>query len=154
MDKPLQRVLEKILFKPVMRGDASRIFDFLRAMIAVKKMDQVVKVVRALIATGKVVIVRMKERFITLPTAGGWRDLLINFYFKDDTSQHVVELQIVHSKMLTQRSELDGHAVYHVVRSASEMCDFLGNDYFVTMAKMSEEAERWDDMATCKLQTR
>ena len=41
----------------------------------------------------RICLVRTKCRFST-PTSGGWADLLTNFSFVDDSSKHVIELQV------------------------------------------------------------
>ena len=40
-------------------------------------------------------------------------------------TRHVCELQLVHSKLLTARKGLDGHAIYNAVRNASELIERL-----------------------------
>ena len=41
---------------------------------------------------------------------------MVNFYIAADQARHVCEVQVAHSKMLTLRAGLDGHAVYGRVR--------------------------------------
>jgi hypothetical protein len=55
--------------------------------------------------------VRIKDRF-RFPTDGGWADTLINFYFADDPSLHVCEIQLVHQQMMTVRKEQGAHTAY------------------------------------------
>ena len=57
-------------------------------------------------------IVRFKDRF-TIPSAGGWRDLMVNIVVLDSSgagsaARHVCELQVAHEMMLTARKGLPG----------------------------------------------
>ena len=40
--------------------------------------------------------------------------------------EHVFEIQIVHRDLLVARAGLPGHAIYHVVRAASELLERCG----------------------------
>ena len=73
-------------------------------------------------------VVRLKDRFVAAPSAGGWRDLMINFVVVGDKLQHVCELQIVHEMMLTARKGLPGHEIYNIVRNASELMESSGQE--------------------------
>lgn len=55
-----------------------------------------------------VTTVRVKNRF-EKPTSGGWRDILINFVFNDDTEMHVCEIQIMHRHLLSVREDMGAH---------------------------------------------
>jgi len=57
------------------------------------------------------------------PSPGGWRDLMINFYFTSDPHRHVCEIQVVHSRMLVARKGLPGHAIYGRSRNALEILE-------------------------------
>ena len=56
-------------------------------------------------------VVRTKDRF-GFPSAGGWRDLMVNLIVFDGAAgggvRHVCELQIAHEMMLTARKGLPG----------------------------------------------
>lgn len=111
------RLCEKIAFC----GDATSVSDMVRAMIVVQSMagvDAVLEMLLELEADGVIVIVRLKDRFCTSPSDGGWRDLMVNFFIVDDKTKHICELQVVHEKMLTAREGLSGHAIYDRVRTA------------------------------------
>ena len=69
-------------------------------------------------------ICRVKNRFAS-PTAGGWTDCTVNFFFVDDPNRHVCELQFIHNKLLHQRKTLGGHQFYAAFRCAYE-CLELG----------------------------
>ena len=72
-------------------------------------------------AEGVINIVRLKDRFCTVPSGGGWRDLMVNMTIVGDATNHICELQVVHTNMLTAREGLPGHAVYNRVRNAVEL---------------------------------
>eukprot|EP00927_Polykrikos_kofoidii_P018204 TRINITY_DN18392_c0_g1_i1.p1 TRINITY_DN18392_c0_g1~~TRINITY_DN18392_c0_g1_i1.p1 ORF type:complete len:1487 (-),score=209.74 TRINITY_DN18392_c0_g1_i1:172-4338(-) len=78
-------------------------------------------------------VCRGKNRFRT-PSAGGWADILLNIVWKDDTEDHVMEVQFVHTKlMLIRRSNaFEGHESYGRCRAAMEVLEILtdldGND--------------------------
>ena len=69
--------------------------------------------------------VRSKDRFDAMPTAGGWRDYQLTFYFNDDPNRHICEVQVVHRDLLMARKGLPGHAIYGKVRNASELHELL-----------------------------
>ena len=82
-------------------------------------------------AAGIVKVVRIKDRF-SKPSAGGWRDLMINFVVVSgsddgvDAIRHVCEVQVAHEMMLTARKGLPGHEVYAVQRNAAEFIESCG----------------------------
>jgi len=123
--KRLSRVLEKILFDFKGPGAADKVCDVVRAMLKASTMNHVIALVFAFINCEEIVVVRVKDRFVTKSSPGGWRDLMINFFFIDDPQQHVCEVQIVHKKMLVARQGLPGHAIYDRVRNASEILEKL-----------------------------
>ena len=73
-------------------------------MLVVNSMRDVAKVLECITAMakeGKIVVVRVKDRYIKSPSAGGWRDDLINFYVKSHRGkiEHIGELQVAHSQV-------------------------------------------------------
>merc|ERR1712032_719552 len=68
----------------------------------------------------EVTVCRSKDRF-TKSSDSGWTDLMLNFYLNDDDDQHVCEVQLIHFKMLSQRTTQEGHGSYNVFRAASEL---------------------------------
>merc|ERR1719271_352561 len=68
----------------------------------------------------QVTVCRLKDRF-TNSSGAGWTDLMLNFYMNDDEDQHVCEVQLIHFKMLSQRTTQEGHGAYNVFRAASEL---------------------------------
>lgn len=77
---------------------------------------------------GTIVLLRLKMRF-GVPSDGGWRDCLVNFTFADDPVAHVCELQIMHAKMMTIRSDMGAHKDYAVFRGAVELLEYHGVDW-------------------------
>ena len=122
--KSIARILEKSLFgrDP---GSAESVCDVVRGMLTVSSMVTVTKVAFAFLENQQIVIVRIKDRFVEKPSPGGWRDLMINFYFIADPHRHVCEVQVVHSRMLVARQGLPGHLIYDRVRNAQEILEKL-----------------------------
>ena len=104
--KKTARIVEKAQLRPGEgRGKTERVCDVVRAMLVAKDMVTVAAIADAFIrlgAAGIVEVVRIKDRF-SKPSAGGWRDLMINVVIVGDERQHVCEMQIVHEMMLTAR---------------------------------------------------
>ena len=129
--KKLQRVVEKALLKPAgdaTVGETDSVLDVVRAMIVVKDLGVVAAIVDGLktLSDAELVdVLRLKNRFES-PSAGGWRDLMINLVIVGDERRHVCEIQIVHEMMLTARKGLPGHAIYAIVRNANELVDSCG----------------------------
>ena len=70
---------------------------------------------------------RVKDRFTPgNETTGGWRDALINGYFRSDRNMHVVEIQIHHKALLTVRKDLGGHFMYSKFRAVAEALETAG----------------------------
>jgi len=68
---------------------------------------------------------RVKNRF-KQPTPSGWADILINFSFASDPDQHICEIQLVHTGMLTARKHCNAHTAYAKFRSALELLETFG----------------------------
>ena len=111
--KSVFRALEKSAFRvePGTRFGADNICDVIRGAIECDNLTQVLSVAEAIFQHPNFVVRRLKDRF-TNPTSARWRDVMINGYFASDPNQHVVELQIHHSKLLLVRDNLGGHYVY------------------------------------------
>jgi hypothetical protein len=122
--KKMGRIVEKtILKRKDDPGNADKVCDVVRGMILCDNLQQIAAVIDYFRARQDVIILsRIKDRFFDQPSAGGWRDCMINFSFVSDvTNQHICELQLVHNQMMTARKGLPGHAVYNRVRNASEL---------------------------------
>ena len=115
--KRTTRMVEKAQLQPgERRGKTDRVCDVVRAMLVAKDMATIAAIAHAFVQlseAGVVKVVRIKDRFKT-PSAGGWRDLMINFVVVSgvdegvDAIQHVCEVQVAHEMMLTARKELPG----------------------------------------------
>ena len=106
--KQIVRIVEKCALRPDKPGKAELVCDIVRDMFTVSSMEQMAKVAVALLSRseiGEIAIVRVKDRNAE-PSAGGWRDIMINFVLVSDENAHVCEVQLVHKKMLLQRKEM------------------------------------------------
>ena len=83
-------------------------------------MSGIAEIADYILDSNEVTVCRVKDRF-TKPSSAGWADLMLNFYLNDDPARHVCEVQIIHFKMLSQRTTQEGHGAYNVFRSASEL---------------------------------
>ena len=128
--KKMGRIIEKtILKRKDDPGNADKVCDIDRGMVLCDDMSQISSVINYLQSQQEanvIVVTRVKDRFFKAPSAGGWRDCMINFYFKDDPNKHICELQLIHNQMMTARKGLPGHAVYNRVRNASELLMLIG----------------------------
>ena len=122
--KKLGRIVEKAMLEPKWLGIPSRVFDVVRGMVVCPNLSTVARVIGLFSARTDITLVRGKERFVSEPSEGGWRDYLLCFHFNDPRLNfHVCEVQIVLDKLLVLRRNLPGHRVYHAVRNASELLD-------------------------------
>ena len=102
--KKMARILEKTSFRPgAGRGKAEKICDIVRDMKLAMSMRAIAAMVRLLRESDAIEIVRVKDRFTT-PSAGGWRDVMINYRLKGDS--HVCEVQICHNSLVVARKGL------------------------------------------------
>ena len=125
--KRLSRILEKVLTERTpTSASVSKVKDIVRGMLTADSMDVVTRLALAFLSDERIVVCRIKDRFVEKPSPGGWRDLMINFFLRDDPHRHVCEVQIVHSRMLVARQGLPGHAIYDKVRNAIEILEKLG----------------------------
>jgi hypothetical protein len=136
-NKGLFRICEKLALAPTWQPE--RVQDIVRGAIECKDFTTMVNVLRLLCdlddtlqTTGetgdlpdRIVITRSKGRF-RCPTSGGWADIMVNFYFADDPSQHICELQLVHTQLFTVRKNMGAHETYAVFRAALELCEVIG----------------------------
>ena len=72
-------------------------------------------------------IVRIKNRFFE-PTSGGWADTMVNFFFTEDPNEHICEIQLVHTQMMTVRKEQGAHGAYTQTRTAHELLEAIGEE--------------------------
>ena len=81
--KRMTRIVEKSRLKGGEFSSATCVKDIVRAMIVVDSMDEVAimqEVLLDLQLEGLLVVVRVKERFLESPSAGGWRGLFHEFF--------------------------------------------------------------------------
>ena len=138
--KKMGRIVEKTLLKrrddP---GNADKVCDIVRGMVTCFTMDQVAEIVRRMQGASAIVVTRVKDRFLTAPSAGGWRDCMINFYLREDPNKHICEVQLVHTQLLMARKGLPGHDVYNRVRNADE----IAHQWMRQIATTKKELETW-----------
>ena len=117
--KGIYRVLEKGVFKYNENLtddlDLSQVRDLVRGGIIDLTMRGLSKVARYILESDAVTICRVKDRFNN-PSPAGWTDLMVNFYLNDDPGKHVCEVQLIHFKMLSQRTTQEGHDAYNIYR--------------------------------------
>lgn len=122
--------------------DHQRLCDVVRGSIVCRSMRCLNEAVSRLLKNEQVIVTRIKDRF-TSPTEGGWADLLVNLYFRNDPQKHIVEVQFIHEKLLIQRKGVGGHHWYASYRSASEYVEFatLTQKDSKTAARIQEVGE-------------
>lgn len=98
--------------------------DLVRDLFVAEHMEAIAQVVRRLRTSRDLELVRVKDRFAT-PSAGGWRDVMINYRLASDPRKHICEVQICHRCLLMARQHLPGHQVYGRVRNAAELLERL-----------------------------
>ncbi|KAH8066513.1 hypothetical protein JL722_959 [Aureococcus anophagefferens] len=120
--KSTARIVEKSAFRvDAPPGTVDGVFDVVRGMLVAPSMAAVAAVVKAFGSNSRVVLTRVKNRYDdAAASAGGWRDLMLNFYLADDDAKHVCEVQVVHRQMLVARAGLSGHSVYNRVGLATD----------------------------------
>ena len=138
--KGLLRVCEKLALAPEWKPERAQ--DIVRGAIESPNFSVMMNVLRLLCdldaklqTTGEtggiaeeMCITRSKSRF-GQPTSGGWGDIMINFYFKDDVSWlHICEVQLVHTELYSVRKNMGAHGTYNVFRAALGLCEKLGED--------------------------
>jgi len=116
--KGLYRVLEKAVFKyndNIENLDFGNVRDLVRGGIIDTEMKGLAKVAEYILNSTEVILCRVKDRF-NEPSPCGWTDLMINFYLNNDPNKHVCEVQLIHFKMLSQRTTQEGHEAYNIYR--------------------------------------
>lgn len=76
--------------------------------------------------TEKIVFVWIKNRWST-PTNGGWADTLVNFYFANDKTKTICEVQLPHADMMAIREAFGAHNGYDELRKAVELLSITGH---------------------------
>ena len=126
--KKVHRVVEKSGLRNKQPFKSDRIADVVRAMIITALgMRGIADIIRQIHADPRLIIVRVKDRFLSCPSGGGWRDVMLNVRLHDDSNRHVCEIQIVHPQLYNARAGMPGHQIYGIVRNASELLErFMG----------------------------
>ena len=78
--KKTSRILEKLLLTPRQSGqdlDASRICDIVRGMGEAPSVGVIAKAVNELADHPDIICLRMKDRLLSAPSPGGWRDVSV-----------------------------------------------------------------------------
>merc|ERR1711957_66969 len=108
-------------------GSPLRVFDIARSMVSCENFTQHVSVIEFVTQqsrVGEIDITRAKQRYASA-SPGGWRDIMVNFFFRGDQTCHICELQIVHTKLLLLRASGGGHDDYDVSRVAAEFYELV-----------------------------
>lgn len=126
--KSLFRAFEKTAMRPsAKRYKCDNVYDIVRGNLIYNKMSDVLVAVQTICSSPAFVVRRLKDRFTPgKETSGGWRDALVNGYFKDDRNMHTVEIQIHHRTLLTVRKDLGGHHMYAKFRAVFEALETSG----------------------------
>jgi len=130
--KSLFRSHEKITFSNDMEPE--NLADIARGGVQFSSVEQIHDALKWFSSGGEkgnndmgVTVVRIKNRFGEA-SVGGWRDALINFFFTDDTSRRVVvEIQVMHSHLLTIREHMGAHHDYSTYRAATDLMEHHGD---------------------------
>ena len=130
--KKIFRILEKADHQHVedhTTFDCSRIFDVVRGTLVYDTLSGndggVLCGVRAVFASKKFQVVRLKDRF-TYPTSACWRDVLLNgrMISGDGTVHpHLVEVQFHQRDLREERMNVGGHFIYERHRALFEACE-------------------------------
>jgi hypothetical protein len=96
--------------------------DIVRGAICANSIAALATVYEHMQASDRIRIVRVKNR-LKEANDSGWADCLINFVFTDDPTDHVCELQLVHSKMMLVRKNMGAHSSYSFFRTANELLE-------------------------------
>mmetsp|Transcript_73088 Transcript_73088/g.174150 ORF Transcript_73088/g.174150 Transcript_73088/m.174150 type:complete len:748 (+) Transcript_73088:139-2382(+) len=142
-NEPTQKRLFRSYEKVCLGDGPEALLDVARGGVECPSMEGVRKALQCLLDEAKrkeITLLRMKMRF-DKPSDGGWRDALVNFTFQSDSSQHVCELQVMHVKMMTIRSDMGAHHDYAQFRGAVELLEQYGINWQEMAATMQEEDE-------------
>lgn len=100
--------------------DASNCVDLARGGLDCSSMRCINKALEFFLEADEITVVRVKNRFYK-PAPGGWRDVLINFFFADDRERHICEIQVMHTHLLSVREDMGAHHEYSAFRSAVDI---------------------------------
>jgi hypothetical protein len=120
--KGIWRCFEKMKLTPQSVASCKHICDVVRGAICSDSVAALADVYETLRSSRVINIVRVKNR-MQHPNDSGWADCLINFTFIDDTTNHVCEVQLVHTKLFLMRKNMGAHESYSFFRSALELLE-------------------------------
>lgn len=147
--KGVNRIWEKVCMSRQKRFDCSAILDVARGGVVCKDMASMKTALEFIESSETVDLIRIKVRFADHEaTAGGWRDILLNFVFKDDWAKHVCELQLVHANLLEVRQNMGAHHDYGIFRSALEILEWHEHP-FVTGARPESQRSEPEPRLSC-----
>ena len=86
----------------------------------------------------QICIVGVKDRWVKA-TSGGWSDALLTFYFLDDPSKHIWEVQLVHADMMRVRKQMGAHKGYSAFRCALELLEATAHADLITAIESQTE---------------
>ena len=126
--KNVHRVIEKCGLRHKKQFQSDKVCDVVRGMvITASGMSGIAAIVAQIHDDPRLIILRVKDRFLDCPSGGGWRDLMLNVCLRDDSNRHVCEIQIVHPQLYNARAGMPGHKIYGIVRNAGELLErFMG----------------------------
>jgi len=130
-EEPTAKRLFRSHEKVVLGTGPEGLLDVARGGIECPNMKSVCKALECLLdhsKKGMLELLRIKMRF-DKASDGGWRDVLVNFIFKDDPEKHVCELQVMHQQMMTMRADMGAHKDYAQIRGAIEILEVFGKNW-------------------------
>ena len=86
--KRMTRVVEKARLRGGKSASAACVKDIVRGMVVVDSMDAVASLLKVFLdlqMAGILLVVRVKERFLEAPSAGGWRGLFREIFVLSST---------------------------------------------------------------------
>merc|ERR1712224_222548 len=121
--KSINRIWEKVSMEYHGRFQVAACMDLARGGIECQDMQALCRAMDYIAEHNGITPLRIKNRFKE-ETSGGWRDVMVNFLFNDDTEQHVCVLQIMHGHLLQVRRDMGAHHDYSIFRSAMEIVEY------------------------------
>jgi hypothetical protein len=117
------RCVEKMELRKEPVDSCSSICDVVRGAMCAGSIAALTSVYKQMMEdTERVRILRVKNR-LKEANDSGWADCLINFVFVEDPSQHVCEVQLVHTKLMLVRQNMGAHSSYAFFRTANELLE-------------------------------
>jgi hypothetical protein len=102
--------------------DFSSVCDIVRGAIVTKSIAHISIILQQIQNHVDIKLVRIKNRLHS-PNENGWSDCMVNFYFVNEQSKHVCEIQLIHHKFMVVRTSMGAHSFYSDSRSAIELLE-------------------------------